>query len=182
MKKLLLTLVVAMTSLAASAQAYLGGEVGFWRSTDDNTTTLSIQPEIGYSFSDKWAVGAALGYTYGYNGLKSHAADGTHNHAINVDPYARYSYAKLGPVSLFLDMGFGICSEWVKDGDGSDVAWRIGLHPGVKVNVAKNLDFVAHVGFLGYRDVDGENSAYGNQGFGFNVDGNNLSFGLYYNF
>lgn len=56
MKKLLLTLLVAVTSLTASAQVYVGGGVGVWRNPDANTTNLYIAPEAGYCLSDKWGV------------------------------------------------------------------------------------------------------------------------------
>ncbi len=48
MKKIFLSVAVAAMSLTASAQVYVGGEVGAWRNSDANTTTVSIQPEVGY--------------------------------------------------------------------------------------------------------------------------------------
>lgn len=107
----------------------------------------------------------------------------------SVDPYARWSYAKFGPVRLFLDMGFGVAASKYKgevaghevDSDAL-VAWRIGVAPGIAVSLCKNLDFIAHCGFLGYRESDGVNSAYGETGFGFELSGNDLSFGVVYNF
>lgn len=175
MKKILLTIAVAAASLTASAQAYVGGSVGLWRNSDKNTTNVTIHPEIGYNLSDKWALGLGFGYTYDYlNGIK--------RHDITIDPYARWSYAKFGPVSLFLDFGFGINPIKYKDVDDSDVAWQVGVQPGLQVSLTKKIDFVAHVGFLGYRDGEHNNYSYGQQGFGFNVDGNNLLFGIEYNF
>jgi len=174
MKKFFLTLMVAFSSLAASAQAYLGGEVGFWRNSDANKTSFVIHPEVGYSLSDKWALGIGFGYSHAYNqGLKVNA--------VQADPYARWNAVKFGPVGLFLDMGFGVCSYKVKDAD-SQTGWRVGVQPGVKVSLAKNIDFVAHAGFLGYRDADDSNCSYGENGFGFDVSGYDLTFGLYYNF
>lgn len=176
MKKLFLTVAVAAAALSASAQAYVGGEVGFWRNSDANHTNVTIHPEIGYKLSDKWDLGLGIGYTYNYNG----GDNKTHN--FTVDPYARWSFAKFGPVSFFLDLGFGVNPYKVKGQDDAQVAWRVGVEPGVKVNLAKNIDFVAHVGFLGYRESDGSNAAYGEKGFGFNVNSNDLNFGLIYNF
>lgn len=85
-------------------------------------------------------------------------------------------------MSLFLDMGFGVCSYKVKDADDSQTGWRIGVAPGVKVALAKNISFVAHMGFLGYRDADDSYCSYGEDGFGFQFSGNDLKFGLIYNF
>ena len=179
MKKLFLTLAVAAASLTASAQAYVGGEVGFWRNSDDNHTSFTLHPEIGYQLSPKWDLG--LGFSYSHDYLKGYKVNG-----IQVDPYARWSYAKFGPVSLFLEMGFGVNTYKTKfrDGDASDaqVGWRVGVQPGVKVGLCKNIDFIAHVGFLGYRESDDNRCSYGEDGFGFNLSGNNLNFGLVYKF
>lgn len=175
MKKFFLTLVVAVASLTASAQVYVGGETAFWRDCDENTTTFLLHPEVGYNLSKSWAIGLGLGYQHSY-------ADGAKLNAVRLDPYARYTFAKLGPVSFFTDLGFGICSYKIKDADDSNTGWRVGVQPGLKVSATKNLDFVAHVGFIGYQDADDTYSAYGDNGFGWKLSGNNLSFGLIYNF
>lgn len=175
MKKLFLTLFVAVVSLTASAQVYVGGEVGFWRNSDGNTTEFTVAPQVGYVLSDKWDLGIGIGYGHYY-------ANGVKLNAVQVDPYARYKFVKFGPVSFFLDMGFGVASYKVKDGGDSQTAWNIGVQPGVKVALAKQIDFVAHVGFLGYRDSDNSNFSYGDDGFGFKLSGNDLTFGIVYNF
>lgn len=103
---------------------------------------------------------------------------------MEVAPYARYTYAKLGSVNLFLDGGFGFETYKIKhNGITSDSqnAWEIGIKPGLSVNLTEKLSFIAHVGFFGYRDADDE-PVFGQNGLGFNLDGNALSFGLYYNF
>lgn len=179
MKKFLFSLVAAVITLTASAQVYVGGEVGLWRNWDANHTTFSILPEVGYNLSDNWAIGTSIGYAYNY-------LEGNKTNAVEVAPYARYTYAKFDAVSLFLDGGFGFMTYKVspKHGKSSDSqnAWQVGLMPGVKVDLTSKLSFVAHVGFFGYRDADYENCAWGEDGFGFKLDGNNLNFGLYYNF
>ena len=156
MKKLFLTLVLAVATVAASAQVYVGGEVGLWRNSDANHTNFTLQPEVGYTLSKQWA--------------------------IDVSPYARYTFAKFGPVNLFADGGFGFYS--VKPKNGSSVsAWEVGVKPGLAVNLNKKLSFVAHVGFLGYRDSDDAIAGkLWENGFGFNLSGNSLQFGLNYNF
>lgn len=178
MKKLLLTLLVAVMGLTASAQIYVGGEVGFWRNTDANKTNFKIIPEIGYVLSDKWAIGTTIGYDYTYN-------KGVKDNAVEVAPYARYTAVKFGAVSIFLDGGFGFSThKYSGDGIDSDSynAWYVGIRPGVDVKLSKNIDFVAHCGFLGYRDNDDNANSFGEQGFGFDLDGNNLTFGIYYTF
>lgn len=184
MKKFLFTLAAAVITLTASAQVYLGGEVGLWRDYDGNETTFKILPEVGYNLSDKWAIGTVIGYSYGYeNSLHKNLTEITTN-AFVVTPYARYTYATLGPVNLFLDGGFGFATYKTetagKDGDAQN-AWEIGIKPGVAVNLTEKLSFVSHVGFLGWRDQD-EAEVFGDNGVGFDLSGNTITFGLYYNF
>lgn len=192
MKKVFLTVALAAASLAASAQVYVGGEVGFWRNADDNHTNFNIKPEIGYNLSDKWDLGIGIGFNHDYYGTGKYDGETIAKIKVNsfeVDPYARWSFVKFGPVKLFLDMGFGINTYKVKgeimghdyDSD-AQVGWRVGVQPGVKVSLAKNVDFIAHMGFLGYQESDDSYCAYGEDGFGFNFSGNNLNFGILYNF
>ena len=67
MKKILLVVVIAVMSLTASAQIYVGGEIGAWRNYNANTTNVSILPEIGYTLSDNLAIGTVIGWQYQYN-------------------------------------------------------------------------------------------------------------------
>ncbi len=179
MKKFLFTLAAAFVTLTASAQVYVGGEVGFWRNWADgaNRTTFKIVPEVGYNLSEDWAIGTQIGYSYVYN-------HGDKTNAFIVTPYARWTFAKFDAVSLFVDGGFDFYTYKTDKGRGSDDsknAWGIGIKPGVKVDLTDKLSFVAHAGFFGYRDADGD-TPFGENGFGVDVDGNALQFGLYYNF
>ena len=174
MKKFLFTLAAAFVTLTASAQVYVGGEVGFWRNWADgaNETTFKVLPEVGYNLSEDWAIGTQIGYQY------------NQVNAFVVTPYARWTFAKFDAVSLFLDGGFEF-GTYKASGDGvkddSHNAWGIGIKPGVKVDLTDKLSFIAHAGFFGYRDAD-DLEIFGKNGFGVDVDGNALQFGLYYNF
>ena len=197
MKKLFLTLAVAFASLAANAQLYVGGEVGAWRNSDDNHTSFNLKPEIGYQLSDKWDLGIGIGFNHDYKGV-GEASDGTtlvknKVNSFEVNPYARWSFVKFGPVRMFLDITAGVGTSKRKHtvtvlgeektiSDDADVAWRVGVQPGVAVGLCKNLDFIAHVGFLGYRDADDNKCSYGENGFGFDLSSNNLNFGFVYKF
>ena len=194
MKKLFLSLIVAACSLAASAQAYVGGQVGLWRNTDANHTSFNLAPELGYKLSNQWDLGLSIGFAHDYNkGLKLNGFE--------VDPYVRYTVAKAGPVSFFLDGGFGFATAKAKKGDRKSDSynmWQIGIKPGVKVSLSKKVDFIASMGFLGYRDnddvkvtgidaiddifEDASPSVYGEKGFGFDFKTSNLKFGLIYTF
>lgn len=199
MKKLFLTLAVAFASLAANAQLYVGGEVGAWRNSDANHTTFDLKPEIGYQLSDKWDLGVGIGFSHDYEG-KGEDSDGNtmlkvKTNSFEINPYARWSFVKFGPVRMFLDITGGVSTYKVKNtyrnpltgesttksGD-AQVGWRIGVEPGIAVGLCKNLDFIAHVGFLGYRDADDDKCSYGETGFGFDISSNNLNFGFVYKF
>lgn len=194
MKKLFLSLIVAVCSLAASAQVYVGGQVGLWRNTDANHTSFNLAPELGYKLSNQWELGLSIGFAHNYY-------DGTKVNGFQVDPYVRYTVAKAGPVSFFLDGGFGFATAKAKRGDRKSDSynmWQIGIKPGVKVSLSKKVDFIASMGFLGYRDnddvkvtgidaiddifEDASPSVYGEKGFGFDFSTSNLKFGLIYNF
>lgn len=175
MKKLLLTVVAAVLAVAASAQVYVGGEAGLWRNYDANHTSFTLQPEVGYHLGEKWAIGTTVGFAHAY-------VDGVKLNGAIIAPYARYSYAKLGPVDLFIDGGFGFCTYKWKGADNSSNGWQVGLSPGLAVNLTEKLSFIAHVGFLGCRDSDDETNLFGENGFGFKLSGNDLRFGMVYNF
>ena len=177
-----------------TAQVYVGGQVGLWRNTDANHTSFNLAPELGYKLSDQWDLGLSIGFAHDYNkGLKLNGFE--------VDPYVRYTVAKAGPVSFFLDGGFGFATAKAKKGarkSDSYNMWQIGIKPGVKVSLSKKVDFIASMGFLGYRDnddvkvtgidaiddifEDASPSVYGEKGFGFDFSTSNLKFGLIYNF
>ncbi len=186
MKKLFLTFAFAVVTIAASAQVYLGGEGGFWRNPNDNHTQFSLRPEIGYKLDSDWSLGMQVGYQYDY-------VSGTDVHTVNVAPYARYTFAKLGPVKFFADGGFAFFSS-TADASGSHdpkySTWQVGITPGLSVDLNKRISFITHFGFLGYRDSDYKNgggsvfkdNVLGEDGFGFSLNANTLQFGFVYNF
>lgn len=179
MKKILLLIVVAVTSMTAGAQIYVGGNFGYWREWQEgaNKTDLSIYPEIGYNLNEKWAIGATFGYDYNYK-------KGNKTNGLGIEPYVRYTYASLGPVNLFVD-GYGGFYTYKnkKNGVTGDAqnAWCLGLTPGVKVTLTERLSFYSYFGFLGYCDAD-EEEVFGQKGFGLDLNSNKLRIGLLYNF
>lgn len=175
MKKIFLVAVIAVMSLTANAQVYLGGAIGAWRDFDANETSIGLLPEVGYTLNDNWAIGTVIGWNYHYN-------DGGKYNGLEVAPYARYTFLKFDNVNLFLDGGFGFYTGKVKGFDAIN-EWEVGVKPGVAVNLTDKLSFVTHLGFLGYRKSDnGALGVFGNEGFGCTLNGNALTFGLYFNF
>lgn len=184
MKKIFLTLMVMVAAVAANAQVWVGGSLGFWSNGDaegtDTKTALSIMPEVGYDLSEDWSIAIGLGYTLAKPDKGEDAS------AFAVNPYARYNVIKTGAFKFFLDGGFGIGS-YDFGGDDTYTAWSIGIKPGVAYSLNENFSLVAHVGFLGYQAADDKISSEAWQelgiqkGFGFAFD-NNISFGVYYAF
>ncbi len=191
MKKVILAALVAVASLSASAQVYVGGTLGFnaGKAFDgaDNVTKFEIAPEIGYNFNEKWAVGLGIGFTTQNGDFDttepllpvpngSGVKYGKSQSAFTIAPYARYTFAKTGIASFFVDGGFQ--AMFLNDDRGN--VWNISVRPGVKLSASEKVDFVAQIAALGYTwasEKAGKTSA-----FGLNVDNTAIKFGVYYNF
>ncbi|MBD5201776.1 MAG: porin family protein [Bacteroides sp.] len=167
MKKFLVMAVMAIMAVAASAQVYVGGSLGYTHQKLDegNTDVFTFAPEVGYNLNSTWAVGGSLNYTW--------TKDVSNQFYIN--PYARYTFFHSELVNLFVDGSVDLGISAPKEGDSSTI-WGIGLKPGLSLNLNKKFSLVAHVGFLGYRDLADAGKVYG-----INID-NNITFGFYYNF
>lgn len=177
MKKVFLATIVAMMSFAASAQVWMGGSLGLDFTTPKGgktITSFSIAPEVGYTLNDKWDIAIALNESFV-------AYDDVFANSISVEPYARFTFAKAGIASFFVDGGFGIgATELGADGNilgKSTTEFYIGLRPGVKVALSEKVGLVAKLGFFGYEQVVDQYSS-----FGLNINNNALSFGMYWNF
>lgn len=176
MKKIFLTLMVMVAAVAANAQVWVGGSLGFWNNGDaegsQTKTTFSIAPEVGYDLSEDWSIAIGLGYE------SAKPEDGETVSAIAVNPYARYNILKAGNFKFFLDGGFEFGS--VDTGEKYST-WGIGIKPGIAYSLNEKFSLVGHMGFLGYTDCDDEIGDLVQKGFGFSFD-NNISFGVYYAF
>ena len=64
MKKLFFVVAFLAVSMFASAQFYIGGNVGFMKTDNDGdkTTNFQIAPDFGYVLNDSWSFGLALGF------------------------------------------------------------------------------------------------------------------------
>jgi hypothetical protein len=186
MKKILMTLVVAAMAVSANAQMYVGGGVGLGSSkwdTDgaENVTSYKFIPEIGYNFTDDMAVGIA----FGWQGSNKGGAK-----AFSMNPYFRYTFMKQGMVSVFADATVGYEHAYSNPkyngvARKSIDTFGAGIKPGVAFNVTDKFSVVAHVGFLGWEQLKLDNYVGGTEkknNYGFDLDGNNLSLSLYYNF
>lgn len=179
MKKLLLLVAVMFATLSASAQFYYGGALGVTRNATDNITTVTIAPEVGYSYNDKWSFGGVLDYDYTY-------AKGIYTNVFEISPYARYKCASVAADKLkfFVDCGVGFGVQKTKGWDTGFV-YHIGFKPGVSYSFNDHYSVVAHLGNLGWEGAtDKSISEYSRKNqFTWNVfDWNDLTLGFYYSF
>ena len=185
MKKFFMTLAAVCVAATMNAQVYVGGGLGLASTSQDGDTNtkLKLMPEIGYNINDSWAIGVAFGYSeYEQKVTNGNLTVSAKDKVFQINPYARYTFAKFDKVNLFLDGGFDYIHEDPAAGHKVNT-FGLGIKPGIAVNLNDKLSFVAHAGFLGWQsekeDVDGAKAA---NTFGFDLDGSNLSFGVYYNF
>ena len=166
--------------MSVNAQVYVGGSLGInaWSSQknagDRSETTFTILPEVGYNLNDEWAVGTVIGYVSD----KWTGVNGISESAFTFNPYARYTYLKAGKVSLFVDGGVDFTTA--SKADWNELA--IGLKPGLAVSLSDNISFVSHLGFIGYDVLNPDGDDNNTSKFGLDLNGNNLTFGLYFNF
>lgn len=175
MKKVFMTLVAAVMAVGASAQVFVGGGVGIGSADNggsDNITAYKFVPEVGYSFNSDWAVGA----TFGWKGSNHGGAK-----SVEFNPYVRYTFFHSRLVNAFVDGTVGYAHEYGANNRDID-RLQIGFKPGVALNLTPCLSFVTKVGFVGYDHSKDNNSKAKVDEWGVNVDGNNITFGLYYNF
>ena len=174
MKKFLMTLVAAFAvAMSANAQVYVGGGFGIHGVDNGGSTitTYKFIPEVGYNFNDDWAAGIALGWE---------GANKRNTKTLGVKPYVRYTFFHTKYVNLFVDGGLGYTHTY-NNGNDADL-WSVGAYPGVTVNLSKKLSFVTHFGFLGWQQNKDNNTSSKSSKYGVDLDGNNLTFGLYFNF
>ena len=191
----MLAAAMMVAAISANAQVYVGGGIGFESSkANKDASSLSaftIVPEVGYKLDEKWAVGIQLGYGSKQTMGKTQVTDEEGNttgagkittSVFTVAPYARYTFAKSGIASFFVDGGIQFTSLG-SDSKGS--TFGVGLRPGVKFAASDKIDLVARLGYLGYRTANEDAQALGygfeKDYFGFNVNGNALEFSIYYN-
>ena len=185
MKKILMTLAAVAVAATMNAQVYLGGGIGLGTSSYDGNseTFFKIIPEIGYNINEDWAVGMTIGYGENKTTIKDYVTGVKATEkvkAFTVAPYARYTFAKFDKVNLFLD---GTFSYEYENFAGTKInTFGVGLKPGIAVNLNDRLSFVAHAGFVGYENEKVKGDDKSTNSFGMDFSGNNLSFGVYYNF
>ena len=183
MKKILMTLAaVAMMAVSANAQVYVGGSIGIGsvkNGNGDTETTYKFLPEVGFALNNNWSLGVVAGVSKGGCDFSGpYFNQDTDLEAVTINPYARYTLLHGKMVDAFIDGGVGFTSY-----DDVGTEFNIGLRPGLAVKLNNKVSFVTHFGLLGYRNFNPDyEGAKNSDMIGFDIDGNNITFGLYYNF
>ena len=122
MKKMILTALVAVASLAANAQVWVGGEVGFsaTKTTIDGdkqgaAAAFNLLPEIGYTLNDKFDIALTIG-------LSHKNSNGKYNlEYINVPVMAKFYVTKGLSLNAGLQVGFMTKAKVKGDGTNVDI-------------------------------------------------------------
>ncbi len=135
---------------------------GFW-ATDDagmKTSTIGINPEVGYFLQDNLAVGLGIGLSYETEGEVF---------GYGFAPYVRYYFKTINNFSLYGQCQYSYASN---DQDGHRAYWDLGVKPGIAYNLTDRFALTATYGFLGYQEQGASNA------MGLKLDWSTLNFGL----
>ena len=195
---MILAAIVAVASLSANAQVWVGGEVGFSAGkTTNNGTKLgagadfNLIPEIGYTLNDKFDIAVAIGIAHNNGNGKAYAGsegydaygmvlDDVNRNAFTLNPYVRYKFANAGDFTFFVDGGFSYTMIHYSGIDDNANQWGLGFKPGIAYNISDKVSLVAHIGRLDYNFF--KQGDIKNNEFNMGVSGNNLTFGAYVSF
>lgn len=181
-----MTLVALLIAVCASAQVYVGGNFGIAsvdnEGGENDETIFSFLPEIGYKFNSDWALGANFGWSKAdlsnFNGSFNYDGRNLTAQTFEINPYVRYTFVHGKLLNVFCDGSFGY-----KHFNGEGDQYSVGLKPGVELKLDR-FSLVARVGFLGWQQYKAKDERGGNKTsvWGLDVDGNNISLGVLYNF
>ncbi len=172
MKKVFMSLAVALVSVCASAQVYVGGTVGISSNKigdGDSKVAYKFLPEIGYQFNQQWSAGIEFGLQKGDPCKIEKVGEST---TYIVAPYVRYNFVNSKLFDVFVDgtVAYGNISKVDAD------LFEIGIKPGVALNLSDKFSLISQFGFLGYRAYSPKVGSTSST-FGLDLDGNNIQFG-----
>ena len=148
MKKYLALAVLAMAAVTASAQhnMWMGGSMSVNTDSNDqaekNSKEFTIAPEMGFNFSDHWAMGIALAY--------SHQNQDIITNSFAINPFVRYTCSTVGNFCFFLDTGVGYGIHHINGVDDNINHLKIGMNPGMKYCINDRMGLVAHMGEISF--------------------------------
>lgn len=197
MKKFLMMAAMAVISLSASAQAWVGGSLSYtvMGVEGEKLHSCEVKPEIGYAVSNKFALGMKLGYKSfdeEQKGLKDYerrtqqfmdvmnieANIEMNNNIVDtyvydvfiINPFFRYNFYTKGLLTFYVDGGFCYTTKVKKI--------FVGINPGVKYDLTSKWSVSAEIGKIGWTHYVND---YKNHRGDFKFGGD-LCLGLQYNF
>lgn len=185
MRKLLLSIVVALGAMTVNAQEaggmWVGGSAGFqYVDTEGgSTTSFKILPEFGYILSENLAIGANLGYARleGEGDFQGIGFDGKFDGFVFA-PFVRCTFMKGSMGSLFVDTGVDYMQ--LKGGGSKLTGLGVGFTPGLALTVSEKISLIGKFGFLGYNHT--KMGSIKTDAFGFDLDLSNIQIGAAFNF
>lgn len=131
----MLSLAMALVSVCASAQVYIGGTAGISSNKigdSDSKTAYKLIPEIGYQFNNKWDAGIEVGIQKGDVCKIARVGDAT---TFTIAPYVRYTAVESKVVDLFFEgtIGYGSVSK------GGGDFYEVGIKPGLAVKRLQSM-------------------------------------------
>ena len=202
----LLALITTLNAQTQKGDLYLGGNFGYFYSSDGNaeskSNSLIIGPSIDYYVKDNLACGFRISYS-GYSTTYTQNYSGTEvdlknsSNLINFSPYIRLHGKLSDKVSCYgeagLNFGFGKNTEESYDIQNNStlksktgrMLYGIGISPGIWWNIKPKLALTFQYGSLYYYsskytpENDAEDS-YKTSTFNFSLNGNSLGIGLHY--
>jgi len=171
-KSVLMAVIAIVTSTGINAQSYkwwAGGRTSFW--VDDNCTSFSIAPEVGYHLTPNLTLATSLAYHV----IKMDNSDqpSPDISGFIVNPYIRYSAFKSGILLGFIDGG-------IEFGLGDFEGFQIGFKPGIALLLTDRITAATQFGFIGYNDGNGISGR--TKGVGFDLSGYCTTIAFFYSF
>lgn len=169
MKKLFITMVFVAATMFASAQLFVGGNLGIDMGTQKNkydgttrtdakTFGFDFNPSVGFMFSDNMGVG--LDITFGFAKITNPKTDSDPENidkvtTIGFAPYFRYVFAEVDNFNFYCDAKVNFSTAKAKntnDGETSDgnktMELGVNVVPGVQYNFTDNISMVASLNVL----------------------------------
>lgn len=175
------------------------------RSNENENTSISFFPNVGYALNKNIITGISFGYGYGKSESSSQNDGSTDSFSSNnrrtlsIAPYVR-GYLPVGEKLAFYaqgEVGFSNAKNQsyqentnVPINESTSKNYFIGIRPGMTYFISKSLALETGLGFLGYSKTDSEfesdSGTFDQSGeannFSFSLNSSDLFFGLSYYF
>jgi len=204
MKKYILILILLVISVGLNAQLYVGGDVSFSSTAEDETvdntttkiyrtTTFSILPEAGYFLADDFAVGGKVGVSLQRQNTDPAGDDNISSLLrFHISPYARKYFAFGDKIYLYGEGGVNFATGTRKytvagtTDDGETITdFSVSISPGLEYKVSESLALNLRLGGIGYaiskeKTPGNPDTITKNKQLYLDVGLNNLNFGIKY--